>query len=71
MQYHTAHHAFPGVPFHRLRELHEEIFTTRGTVPPSMTYCGFLRATLRAFSGGRTERDYPDHATWITDSPHA
>src|SRR6202041_3273641 len=30
MQYHTAHHAFPGVPFHRLRELHEAIFTSRG-----------------------------------------
>jgi fatty acid desaturase len=71
MQYHTAHHAFPGVPFHRLRELHEEIFTARGTAPPSMTYWGFLRATLRAFSGGHTERDYPDHATWIADSPHA
>jgi hypothetical protein len=36
-----------------------------------MTYWGFLRTTLRAFSGGRTERDYPDHATWIADSPHA
>ena len=33
MQYHTAHHAFPGVPFHRLRtqcgDIHE-----RGAQPP-------------------------------------
>jgi fatty acid desaturase len=68
MQYHTAHHAFPGVPFHRLRELHNEIFIVRGTAPPTMTYLGFLRTTLRAFSGGRTEGDYPDDAAWIADS---
>jgi fatty acid desaturase len=68
MQYHTAHHAFPGVPFHRLRELNHEIFTARGTVPPSMTYAGFLLAALRAFSGGRAEADYSDDVVWIADS---
>jgi hypothetical protein len=26
---------------------------------------------LRAFARGRTEADYPDDATWITDPPHA
>jgi fatty acid desaturase len=67
MQYHTAHHAFPGVPFYRLRELHHAIFTARGTAPPSMSYWGFQRAALRAFSRGRSERDYPDDATWITE----
>jgi fatty acid desaturase len=71
MQYHTAHHAFPGVPFHRLRELHEAIFTARGAAPPSMTYLGFQMAVLRAFARGRTEADYPDDCTWITDSPRA
>jgi len=70
MQHHTAHHAFPGVPFHRLRELHEHIFTERGTAPPSMTYFGFQIAVLRAFSSARTEADYPDDATWIADSSH-
>jgi fatty acid desaturase len=70
MQYHTAHHAFPGVPFHRLRELHEAIFTARGTAPPSMTYLGFQAAVLRAFARGRTEADYADDRTWITDPPH-
>jgi fatty acid desaturase len=71
MQYHTAHHAFPGVPFHRLRELHTAVFSERGTAPPSMTYLGFQRAVLRAFSHGRGEADYPDDAVWIADSRHA
>lgn len=70
MQYHTAHHAFPGVPFHRLHELHEAIFTSRGAAPPSMTYVGFQIAVLRAFARGKTEADYPDDRTWIADLPH-
>ena len=70
MQYHTAHHAFPGVPFHRLRELHAAIFTSRGASPPSMTYLGFQMAVLRAFAHGRTEADYSDDRRWIADPPH-
>jgi fatty acid desaturase len=70
MQYHTAHHAFPGVPFHRLRELNAAIFTERGAQPPSMTYIGFQIAVLRAFGRGRTEAEYPDERTWIADAPH-
>lgn len=70
MQYHTAHHAFPGVPFHRLHELNAAIFTERGASPPSMTYLGFQIAALRAFAGGRTEADYPDDRTWIADAKH-
>ncbi|MGO9991206.1 MAG: fatty acid desaturase [Steroidobacteraceae bacterium] len=67
MQYHTAHHAFPGVPFHRLRELHEIIFTARGASAPSMTYLGFQAVALRAFAGGKTEADYPDDQVWIAE----
>jgi fatty acid desaturase len=67
MQYHTAHHAFPGVPFHRLRELDELLFARRGAQAPSMTYLGFQLAVLRAFSGGRGEADYADDSTWIAD----
>jgi fatty acid desaturase len=70
MQYHTAHHAFPGVPFHHLRELHRAVFTERGTLPPSMTYMGFQLAALRAFSRGRTEGDYADDIVWIADRTH-
>jgi fatty acid desaturase len=68
MQYHTAHHAFPGVPFHRLRELNGIVFTARGTSPPTMSYLGFQWAVLRAFAHGKTEADYPDSATWISES---
>ncbi|HEY6484545.1 MAG TPA: fatty acid desaturase [Steroidobacteraceae bacterium] len=68
MQYHTAHHAFPGVPCYRLRRLHEEIFTSRGRTPPTMSYLGFQRAVLRAFRNGRTEADYADDEAWISDS---
>lgn len=65
MQYHTAHHAFPGVPFHNLPALHEALFTQRGTTPPTMTYLGFQRAVLSAFWPDRTEADYPDDRAWI------
>jgi fatty acid desaturase len=71
MQYHTAHHAFPGVPFHRLRRLDHLIFAARGVQPPSMTYLGFQLAVLRAFKAGRGEADYPDNATWISDGLRA
>ncbi len=70
MQYHTAHHAFPGVPFHRLRDLHAAVFTARGAEPPCMTYLGFQLAVLRAFAGGKTEADYPDDAAWIGADGH-
>jgi fatty acid desaturase len=65
MQYHTAHHAFPGVPCYRLRQLHEEIFVAKGRLPPTMSYLGFQRAALRAFWNRRSETDYPDDSTWI------
>ncbi len=65
MQYHTAHHAFPGVPFHRLPALHDRLFTARGMQPPSMGYLQFQRAVLRAFWPDRSEADYPDDRTWI------
>jgi fatty acid desaturase len=69
MQYHTAHHAFPAVPFHRLHELNKIMFTDRGAVAPTMTYWGFQRAALRAFAGGKTEADYPEDRMWIFERP--
>ena len=71
MQYHTAHHAFPAVPFHRLHELHGIMFTARGVEPPTMTYWGFQRAVLRAFSNGRTEADYPQDRMWLFEPGHS
>jgi fatty acid desaturase len=67
MQYHTAHHAFPGVPCYRLPKLHRDIFVARNSPPPTMSYLGFQLAVLRAFRHGRTEADYPDDSTWISE----
>jgi len=67
MQYHTAHHAFPGVPCYQLAALHREIFVARKFAPPTMTYLGFQLAVLRAFRHGRTEADYADDSTWIAE----
>jgi fatty acid desaturase len=67
MQYHTAHHAFPGVPCYALPKLHSEIFVDKGRKPPTMSYLSFQWAVLRAFWNGRTEADYPDDAIWISD----
>jgi fatty acid desaturase len=67
MQYHTAHHAFPGVPCYHLPRLHHEIFVARNSTPPTMSYLAFQWAVLRAFWNGRTEADYPDEVMWISD----
>ena len=68
MPYHTAHHAFPAVPFHQLARLHAILFTDHGRSPPTMTYWGFQVAVLRAFAGGKTEADYADDRMWIGES---
>ena len=67
MQFHTAHHAFPGVPCYRLPELHRTIFVDHGRKPQTMSYLGFQWAVVKAFWNGRTEADYPDDAIWIRD----
>lgn len=67
MQYHTAHHAFPGVPCYKLPELHKTIFVEKGRKPPTMSYLAFQWAVVKAFWNGRTEHDYADDAIWISD----
>jgi fatty acid desaturase len=67
MQFHTAHHAFPGVPCYRLPQLHETIFVEKGRKPQTMSYLGFQLAVIRAFWNGRTEADYPNDKIWISD----
>ncbi|MCW6510275.1 fatty acid desaturase [Lichenifustis flavocetrariae] len=67
MQYHTAHHAFPGVPCYKLPELHKTIFVEKGRKPQAMTYLGFQWAVVKAFWNGRTEADYSDDKIWISD----
>lgn len=67
MQFHTAHHAFPGVPCYKLPELHKTIFDDNGRKPYSMSYLAFQWAVVKAFWNGRTEADYPDDKIWISD----
>jgi fatty acid desaturase len=68
MQYHTAHHAFPGVPFFQLARLHDAIFISQGRVPPTMSYFGFQRAVFRALWNGQTEASYSNDSAWISDA---
>ena len=67
MQFHTAHHAFPGVPCYQLPELHRTIFDDNGRKPQTMGYLAFQWAVVKAFWAGRTEADYPDDKIWISD----
>ncbi len=52
MQYHTAHHTYPAVPFHRLPELHDEIVARLGHEPPTSGYVDFQRRFLRTLAHG-------------------
>ncbi len=64
MQYHTAHHMFPSVPFWKLKELNAAI--EEGAGPPhKMSYIAFQVQIIRALMGGKTEADYPQHEVWI------
>lgn len=66
MQYHTAHHAFPSVPFHRLRDLNARMTEGAGKPPHAMGYLAFQAAVIGKLWGGRTEADYPSDEVWIT-----
>lgn len=66
MQYHTAHHAFPSVPFHRLRELNAKMTEGAGTPPHSMGYVEFQLALIGKLWRARSEADYPYDEVWIT-----
>ena len=52
MQYHTAHHTFPAVPFHRLPELHAELERCLGYSPPTVGYVEFQRRFIAALARG-------------------
>ena len=41
MQYHTAHHTFPAVPFYNLPKLHAEMCKQAGYEPPTTGYLAF------------------------------
>jgi len=54
MSYHTAHHAYPGVPFHALPRLHVALMRDLGTPIPSLGYLAAQRAIFAAL--GRDSR---------------
>ena len=57
MTYHTVHHTFPGVPFHRLPELHREVEARLGYRLPSAPYFRLHWGHIRRFARGETELD--------------
>jgi fatty acid desaturase len=71
MPYHTAHHAFPGVPFHRLPELHRAIVDRTGAEPPTMGYLAFQREIVRKLARVDDEWAYPKAETWVGGEPAA
>lgn len=57
MTYHTVHHTFPSVPFHRLPELHREVAANYPHPLPEVTYFGCWWMLFRALRRGQTELD--------------
>ena len=47
MQYHTAHHTYPAVPFHNLPKLHAELAAGAGYSPPTIGYLAFQYHFIR------------------------
>jgi len=54
MVYHSAHHTFPGVPFHALPALHRAIVDKIGHEPPSLGYLAFNRQMIRGLAAGKS-----------------
>ncbi len=52
MSYHTAHHCFPGVPFHALPRLHQAIVANRCEPLPGGGYWQVQRAIFAGLRGG-------------------
>ena len=61
MTYHTVHHTFPSVPFHRLPELHREIEERSGGKLPSAPYFRLHWEHLRRIARGESELDICAH----------
>ncbi len=69
MQYHTAHHSFPAVPFHALKGLNDTIETRLGHEVHRMGYIEFQIEVIRKLWGGKSEADYPSDEVWIARHP--
>lgn len=65
MQYHAAHHTFPGVPFHALPQLHREIVDKLGRDLPTMGYLEFQAVMIARLANPQGEAAYADDENWI------
>ena len=57
MQYHTAHHTFPAVPFYNLPKLHAELVKHAGYEPPTIGYLAFQYQFIRKLMKGPETRE--------------
>ncbi len=69
MQYHTAHHSFPSVPFWKLRALNDTIEGRIGHEVHRMGYIEFQIELIKKLMGGKSEADYPYDEVWIARGP--
>jgi len=63
MPYHTAHHAFPSVPFWQLRALDAEL-KGNGAVPYAMGWFEFQAEVIRKL-WAKDESQYPYNEVWV------
>lgn len=63
MPYHTAHHAFPSVPFWQLKELDAEL-KGNGAVPYAMGWIEFQIEVIRKL-WAKDESQYPYDEVWV------
>ena len=63
MPYHTAHHAFPSVPFWQLKHLDGEL-KSNGAVPYAMGWIEFQIEVIRKL-WARDESQYPYDEVWV------
>ena len=69
MQYHTAHHMFPSVPFWKLKDLNADLEKGIGGPPHRMGYIDFQIQVIRKLAGAKSEADYPMNEVWIAPLP--
>ena len=67
MPYHTAHHAFPSVPFWQLKELDAEL-KSNGAEPYAMGWIEFQIEVIRKLAA-KDESQYPYDEVWVVSTP--
>ncbi|MEL7117594.1 MAG: fatty acid desaturase [Pseudomonadota bacterium] len=68
MPYHTAHHAFPSVPFWQLKDLDAEL-RGNGAEPYAMGWIEFQIEVIKKLAA-KDESQYPYDEVWIVSTTH-